>query len=165
MNFISVAVFYLIEYCSASSYVTCHPDWKNAGFHLNKSSSKTNFISVAVFYLIEYCSGSILNSPFIIAVLKTKSLWTIPNILLLSLSINDLIMSLTIIPGKMYDAVLLSKGRLRCNLYIWLTRSMFCSLCINLSLIILIQNVLCIFLKPGLSISCKDRKHMLQTRF
>ena len=40
---------------------------------------------------------------------------------------------------------------------------MFCSLCINLSLIILIQNLLCIFLKPGLFISCKDHKHMLMS--
>ena len=68
-----------------------------------------NFISVAVFYLIECCSGSILHRSFIISVLKTKSLWTIPNIILLSLSISYLIMSLTIVPGKMYDAVFLSK--------------------------------------------------------
>ena len=123
----------------ASLCVTCNPNWKNTGFHLSQSSSRINFFSVAVFYLLEGCSGSILNISFIITVLKTKSLRTIPNIILLSLSINDLIMSVVIIPCQVYDKVLLSKGRLWCDLHIWLTRSMFSSLCISLSLIVVIS--------------------------
>ena len=124
---------------SPSSYVTCFPDWRNTGFYLNKSSSRINFILVAVFYSLEGCSGSILNLSFIITVLKTKSLRTIPNIILLSLSINDLIMSLIIIPCQVYDIVLLSKGKLWCNLHIWLTRSEYSSLCVSLSLMVIIS--------------------------
>ena len=124
---------------SSSSYLTCYPDWKNAGFHPNKSSSKINFILVAVFYSIEACSGSIFNISFIITVLKTKSLRTISNIILLSLSINDLVMSLTVIPGQAYDKVLLSKEILRCDLHIWLNKSQFCSFGVSLGLIIVIS--------------------------
>ena len=124
---------------NASTYATCFPNWKNTGFHLKGTSSRINFILVAVFYSLEGFSGSILNISFIITVLKIKSLRTIPNIIPLSLSVSDLTMSLAIIPCQVYDEMLLSKGRLWCNLHIWLTRSMFSSLCISLSLIIVIS--------------------------
>ena len=49
-------------------------------------------------------------------------------------------MSVTIIPGHVYDKVLLSKENLWCDLHIWLSRSQFSSLGVSLCLIIVISS-------------------------
>ena len=102
-----------------SSFVSCFSNDRILRYYLNNYSSRANFISIAGVNSLLVCSGIILNITFITTVLKKRALHTVPNVVLLALSITDLLTSLVVIPSQLYSAVLLSQGTIRCGVYLW----------------------------------------------
>ena len=108
-----------INEANFSSFVTCNTKVKYAGYYLHTYSSRINSIFIAVLNSLLACSGIILNATFIVTVSKSKSLHTVSNIILFALSTNYVFTSLVAIPSQVCFEVLLSHGRLWCDLYIW----------------------------------------------
>ena len=104
---------------NTSSFLTCLPKERTSGFYLNNSSSRANFVAIAVVNSLLASSGAVLNITFIITVFKKRSLHTVPNTVLLALSVTDFITCLVVIPSQVYSVALLSQKKLRCDVYLW----------------------------------------------
>ena len=98
-----------------SNYVTCFPGAKAMGYYINRNHA-INYISFAFVNSVTSLSGIFLNLTFIIAVLKTKALQTIPNVILIVLSLNDLFMASTAMPILVYINADLAFGKSHCSL-------------------------------------------------